>query len=68
MHDLNRVDADFSSSNRITVTDHCEQSCVDPNTTKLSPFQDVEDIELVDVCDDDDAPQLDIVTLQAIAA
>ena len=66
-NDLNCVHADFSSSNRITVTDHCAQSCVDPDTVKLSLFQDVEDIEFEDICDDD-SPQLDIITLQAIAA
>ena len=66
-NDLNRVNADFSSSNRITVTDNHAQSWVDPDTAKLSLFQDVEDIEFEDICDDD-TPQLDIVTLRAIAA
>ena len=66
-NDLNRVNVDFSSSNRITVTDHRAQSCVDPDTAQLSLFQDVEDIEVEDMCDDD-APQLDIITLCAIAA
>ena len=66
-NDLNRVNADFSSSNRVTVTDDRAQPRVDPGTAKLSPFQDVEDIEFEDIYDDD-APQLDIVTLRAIAA
>ena len=64
-NDLNRVAADFTSSNRVTVTDDRAQSRVDPDSAKLSPFQDVEDIEFEDICDDD-APQLDIVTLHAI--
>ena len=34
---------------------------------KLSPFQDVEDIDFGDICDED-APQLDIQTLCSIAA
>ena len=66
-NDLNRVTAAFSSSNRVTVTDDRAHSRVDPDTAKLSPFQDVEDMEFEYVCDDD-APQLDIVTLRAIAA
>ena len=66
-NDLNRVNAEFTSSNRVTVTDDRAQSRVDPDTAKLSPFQDVEDIDFEDICDDD-APQLDIVTLRAIAA
>ena len=66
-NDLNRVAADFTSSNRVTVTDDRAQFRVDPDTAKLSPFQDVEDIDFGDVCDDD-APQLDIVTLRHIAA
>ena len=61
-HDLNCVQTDFSSSKRITVTDDCAKFRVDPCTAKLSPFQDVEDIELEDICDDD-ALQLDIVSL-----
>ena len=65
-NDLDRVHTDFSTTDCITVTDHCAQSCVDPDTTKISPFQDVEDIEFEDICDDD-YPQLDIVTLRAIA-
>ena len=65
-NDFNRVHADFSSSNRITVTDHRAQSRVDPDIVKLSLFQDVEDIEFEDICDDD-APELDIVILRAIA-
>ena len=52
-NDLGRVHAKFSSSKGITVTDHCAQSRVDPNTVKLSPFQDLEDTEFEDVCDDD---------------
>ena len=66
-NDINCVHADFSSSNRITVPDHRSQSRVYPDTAKLSLFQDVEDIEFEDICDDDDASQLDIVTLYAIA-
>ena len=66
-NDLNRIHVNFSSTNCITVTDHRTQSRVDPDTVKLSPFQDVEDIEFKDICDDD-APQLDIVTLLAVAA
>ena len=66
-NDLNRVHADFSSTKRITVTNHPGQSRVDPDTVKLSPFQDVEDIEFEDICNDD-YPQLDIVTLRAISA
>ena len=61
-NDLNCVQTDFSSSNCITVTDNCAKSCVDPDTAKLSPFQDVEGIEFDDVCDND-YPQLDIVSL-----
>ena len=64
-NDLNRVNADFSFSNRVTVTDDRAQSRVDPDTAKLSPFQDVEDIEFEDICDDD-VPQLDIGTLLAL--
>ena len=55
--------ANFSSSKCITVTDHHAKSCVDPVTKKLSPFQDVEDIEFEDVCDDDYS-QLDIFSLE----
>jgi len=66
-NDLNRVNADFSSSNRITVTDDCAQSRVNRDTAKFSPFQDVEDIDFEDMCDDD-APILDIVSLHTIAA
>ena len=65
-NDLNRVDTYFSSSNHITVTDNYAQSCVDPDTAKLSPFSEVEDIEFEDMCNDD-APQIDIATLCAIA-
>ena len=65
-NDLNRVHADFSSSDCITVTAHCAQSRADPDIAKLSPFQGVEDIEFEDICDGD-SPQLDIVTLRAIA-
>ena len=67
INDLHRVQTDFSSDNRITVTDHRAKSRVDPGTSKLSPFQDIEDIDFEDICDDD-APQLDIVTLRAISA
>ena len=66
-NDLVCVQADFSSSKRITVTDHRTKSCVDPATAKLSPFHDVEDIGFEDVCDAD-YPQLDIVSLRAISA
>ena len=64
---LNRVHANFSSTKRITVTDHRAQSRVDPDTVKLSLFQDVKDIEFEDICDDD-YPQFDIVSLRAIYA
>ena len=37
-NDLNCVNADFSSSSRIIVTDLRAQSCVNPDTAKLSPF------------------------------
>ena len=60
------MQANFSSSNRITVTENCTKSHVDPATAKLSPFQDVEDMEFDNVCDDD-YPQLDIVSLRAIS-
>ena len=63
-NDLNYVQADFSSSKHITVTDYSTKFCVDPAMAKLSPFQDVEDIEFEDVCDDN-YPQLDIVSLRA---
>ena len=66
-NDLNRVNYDFGSSNPITVTHHNTQSRVDPDTAKFSSFQDAEDIEFEDMCDND-APQLDIVTLHTIAA
>ena len=66
-NDLNRVHIDSSSSDCITVNDDRAQSRVDLDTAKLSPFQDVEDMEFEDICDDD-APQLNIVTLRAIAA
>ena len=59
-NNLNCVHADFSSSKCITVTDDCAQSRVHPDTVKLSPFQDVEDLKFEDICDDD-APDLDIV-------
>ena len=59
-NNLNRVHADFSSSNRITATDHRAQSRVDPDTAKLSPFQDVEDIAFKVICDND-ARQLNIL-------
>ena len=65
-HNLNCVAAAFNSSNRVTVTDDRAQSRVDPDTAKLSPFQDVEDIDFGDICDED-APQLDIQTLRSIA-
>ena len=61
-NDLNRVQADFSSSKHVTVTDNRAKFRVDPCTAKLSPFQDVEDIELEDICDDN-VQQLDIVSL-----
>ena len=61
-HNLNHVQIDFSSSKHVKVTDDCAKFRVDPCTAKLSPFQDVEDIELEDICDDD-VPQLDIVSL-----
>ena len=51
-NDLNLVNADFSSGNCITVTDNRAQFQVDQDTTKLSPFQDVADVEFKDVCDD----------------
>ena len=57
-NDLNHVNADFSSGNCITVTDNRAQSRVDQN---------VENIEFEDMCDDD-ALDLDIVSLHAIAA
>ena len=66
-NDSNCVNTEFSSSNRITVTDEHAQSQVHPNTVELSPFQDVEDIEFEDICVDN-APDRDIVTLRAIAA
>ena len=66
-NDLNRINDDFTSRNRVTITDDRAQSRVDPDTAKLSPFQDVEDIDFKDICDDN-APQLDVVTLRAIAA
>ena len=66
-NNLNHIHADFNSTKRIIVTAHYAQSRVDPSTVKLSPFHDVEDIEFEDIYDDD-YPQLDIVTLQAISA
>ena len=66
-NNLNCINADFSTSRRITITDNRAQSWVHPDTAKLSPFQDVEDIEFEDICDDDD-PDLNIVTLCSIAA
>ena len=48
------------------MTDDCAQFWVHPDTAKLSPFQDVEDIDFKDICDDD-APDLDIVSIRAIA-
>ena len=66
-NDLNCIHADFSSSKRIIVTDNRAQFRVDPVTAKLSPFQDVKDIELEDICNDDYS-QLDIVSLRAISA
>ena len=65
-NDLNCVNVDFSSSKLITVTDDRTQSQVHPDTAKLSPFQNVESIEFKDICDDD-APNLDIITLYTIA-
>jgi len=66
-NDLNHVNADFSSSNFITVTDERAQSQAHSDTAKLSPFQDVEDIDFEDICDDD-APDFDIVFLRDTAA
>lgn len=66
-HDLNCVDADFSSKNCPTVTDDCAQTRVQPDNVKLLPFQDVEEIEFEDICDDN-IPDLDIQQLCAIAA
>ena len=66
MNNLNNVHADFVSAKRITVIDHCAQSRVDPDTMKLSLFQNVKDIKFEDICDND-YPQLDIVTLRAIS-
>ena len=51
----------------LTVTDDHTQSQLDPDTAKISQFQDVEDIKFKNICDDD-ASQVDIVTLCAIAA
>ena len=39
---------------------------MDPNTAKLSLFQNVEDIEFEDICNAD-YPQLDIISLRAIS-
>ena len=64
---MNRFNDDFSSSNRITVTDEHAQTRVHPDTTKLSPFQDVKDIEFEDICDDD-APDLDIIIFCTITS
>ena len=61
------MQTDFSSRKRITVTNDRAKFCVYSCTAKLSPFQDVEDIELEDICDDD-VPQLDIVSLWAISS
>ena len=61
------MQTNFSPSNRITVIDHCAKSRVDLDTAKLSPFQDVEDIDFEDTCDDNE-PQFDIVSLRAISA
>ena len=43
----------YSSANRITVDDDRAQSRVQSDTVKLSPFQDVEDLDLEDICDND---------------
>lgn len=64
--DLNCVNTNFRSSNRITVSDDCAQSLVHPNPVKLSPLQDVEDTKFEDICDDDTF-DLDIITLSVIA-
>ena len=58
---------DIRSNNHITVTDDRVQSQIHPDTAKLSLFQDVEDIDFEDIYYDND-PDLDIVTLCAIAA
>ena len=57
----------YNSANRITVDDDRAQSRVQSNTVKLSPFQDVDDIDL-EVIWDNDTPDLDITTIRAIAA
>ena len=66
-NDLNCVNTDFSSSNCITVTDDRAESQLHLDTVNLSPFQDMEDIDFENICDDD-APDLDIFSLCAIAA
>ena len=57
----------YNSADRITVVDDRAQSRVQSDTVKLSPFQDVDDIDLEDICKYD-TPDLDITTIRAIAA
>ena len=44
-NDLNRVNTEFSSSNRIIVTDDCAQPWVHPDTAKLQLSFDLEDLD-----------------------
>ena len=61
------VGPSIGSTNCITVIDNRACAVVKSDTVKLSPFQDADDIDLEDVYDND-ALNLDIATIQAIAA
>ena len=50
-----------------TVIDNRARARIKSDTVQLSPFQDDDDIDLEDVCDND-TPNLDIATIQVIAA
>ena len=64
---MNRVGAKFGSNKCVTVVDNYTFPCVKSDTSKLSPFQDNDDINLGDVCDCD-IPALDVTTIRVIAA
>ena len=66
INDVNCVNVSFRSRNGITVSDDRVQSQIHPDTAKISLFQDVEDIKFKYICDND-ASNLDIITLYAIA-
>ena len=57
----------LDATKRVTTIDDRARTCVKSDTVKLSQFQDDDDMDLEDMRNSD-APDLDITTIQAIAA